>query len=120
MRSFSGSDQSMKLSIVDVPNVRRAGYGEPTPREWPVAAGMSVSRSRERCYRLLLVDAATDTARVLAMGSGVTPGGLGLQERRTGDECEARELLALVATLRRTTLRTTYLTHLPHPPKVQN
>ena len=66
--------------------------------------------------RLISVDAATDTAKMLAMGSGVTPGGWELQERRTGDECEARELLALIATLRRTaSARPTLPTHPTHP-----
>ena len=37
MRS-SGSDQQVQLSINDVPNVRSARYGVPTPPEWPVAA----------------------------------------------------------------------------------
>ena len=63
--------------------------GEPTPPDWPVAAGMSVSCSRERCHRLFLVDAATASLR----GRPAPAVGVGLVKN------EMLSLLALHAAL---------------------
>ena len=63
---------------------------------------MSVSRSRKLCHSRARYEETApshgDDVGESRCGHGE---GRGLQERRTGDECEVRELLALVATLRR-------------------
>ena len=86
MRSCSGSKRS---SASAMPPKCVELDGEPTPPDWPVAAGMSVSCSRERCHRLFLVDAATASLR----GRPAPAVGVGLVKN------EMLSLLALHAAL---------------------